>query len=82
VTYDDNGGFWDHVAPPAGDKWGPGTRVPTLVISPFAKKGFIDETIYDSASILAFIEHRWGLDALGTRDQAAADLTNAFDFTQ
>jgi phospholipase C len=82
VTYDENGGFWDHLPPPAGDKWGPGTRVPAIVISPFAKKAFVDTTVYDSASILAFIEHRFHLQPLGTRDQSAADLTNAFDFTQ
>jgi acid phosphatase len=82
VTYDENGGFWDHVAPPAGDKWGPGTRVPTLVISPFARKGFVDATVYDTSSILALIEHRFGLAPLGTRDAAAADLSAAFDFTQ
>ena len=82
VTYDENGGFWDHVAPPAGDKWGPGTRVPTFVISPFAKKGFVDPTVYDAASILALIEHRWNLAPLGTRAKAAADMTNAFDFSQ
>ena len=82
VTYDENGGFWDHVAPPAGDRWGPGTRVPTMIISPFAKKGFVDKTTYDTTSILALIEHRWGLAPLGSRDQGAADLTNALDFTQ
>ena len=82
VTYDENGGFWDHVAPPPGDKWGPGSRVPTIVISPFAKKGFVDTTVYDAASILALIEHRFNLAPLGTRDKSAADLTNAFDFTQ
>jgi acid phosphatase len=82
ITYDENGGFWDHVAPPAGDQWGPGTRVPTLVVSPFAKRGFVDQTVYDTASILALIEHRWSLAPLGTRDAAAADLSNAFDFTQ
>jgi phospholipase C len=80
VTYDEGGGFWDHVAPPAGDRWGPGTRVPTIVISPFARKGYIDSTAYDVTSITAFIEHRWGLAPLGTRDANAADLTNAFDF--
>lgn len=73
VTYDENGGFWDHVSPPAGDQWGPGTRVPTLVVSPFAKKGFVDTTVYDTSSILALIEKRWGLEPLGTRDRAAAD---------
>jgi phospholipase C len=82
VTYDENGGFWDHVPPPAGDEWGPGTRVPTFVVSPFAKKAFVDTTVYDTSSILALIEHRWGLDPLGSRDAAAADLTNAFDFAQ
>jgi phospholipase C len=82
VTYDENGGFWDHVSPPAGDRWGPGTRVPTIVISPFARKGFVDTTSYDASSILALIEHRFGLDPLGARDAAAADLTAAFDFTQ
>jgi phospholipase C len=77
VTYDEFGGFWDHVSPPSGDRWGPGTRIPTLVISPFAKPGFVDHTVYDSASILALIEHRWALEPLGTRDATAADLTNA-----
>jgi len=80
VTYDEHGGFWDHVAPPPGDKWGPGTRVPAIVISPFARKGYVDSTVYDTTSITALIEHRWNLAPLGTRDGAAADLTNAFDF--
>jgi phospholipase C len=77
VTYDENGGFWDHVAPPSGDKWGPATRVPTMVIAPFAKTGFVDHTIYDTTSITATIEHRWGLAPLGTRDANAPDLGNA-----
>jgi phospholipase C len=80
VTYDEGGGFWDHVAPPSADRWGPGTRVPTLIVSPFAKKGFVDSTVYDASSILALIEHRWGLSALGTRDAVAADLTASLDF--
>jgi phospholipase C len=78
VTYDENGGFWDHVSPPKGDRWGPGSRVPAIIISPFAKKGFIDHTTYDTTSILAFIEHRFGLSPLGTRDAAANDLSAAF----
>jgi phospholipase C len=80
VTYDENGGFWDHVSPPIGDQWGPGTRVPAIIISPFAKKGFVDHTSYDTTSILKFIEKRWSLPALATRDAAVNDLTNAFDF--
>jgi phospholipase C len=82
ITYDENGGFWDHVAPPVIDRWGPGSRVPTLVISPLAKHGFVDHNIYDTSSILALIEHRWGLAPLSTRDAAANDLRNAFDFKQ
>jgi phospholipase C len=79
ITYDENGGFWDHVAPPVIDKWGPGTRVPTLVISPLARRGYVDHTTYDTSSILALIEHRWGLRALTARDASANDMRNAFD---
>jgi len=81
VTYDENGGFWDHVAPPKRDRWGPGSRVPAIIISPFAKRGFVDHTMYDTMSILALIEHRFGLTPLGTRDAAANDMFAAFDFT-
>jgi len=79
IAYDENGGRWDHVAPPKGDRWGPGTRVPAIIISPYAKRGFVDHTQYDTTSILKFIETRWGLAPLGTRDAAAYDLSNAFD---
>lgn len=82
VTYDDYGGWYDHVPPPKIDRWGPGGRVPLLVISPWAKKGFIDRTLYDTTSLLKFIETRWNLPPLATRDAAANDLANAFDFTQ
>ena len=82
ITYDDFGGWYDHVAPPVIDRWGPGGRVPLLVISPYARKGYIDSTFYDTTSLLKFIETRWNLEALGERDAAAADLTNLFDFTQ
>jgi phospholipase C len=81
VTYDENGGFWDHVAPPVIDKkWGPGTRVPALIISPFAKKGFIDHTQYETVGILSLIEKRWGLAPLADRDKNASPLSNAFNF--
>ncbi len=79
VTYDENGGFWDHVAPPVKDRWGPGSRVPALVISPFAKRGFVDHTEYDTTSILKFIEKRFNLKPLAERDANANDLSNAFD---
>ena len=79
VTYDENGGLWDHVAPPKTDKSGPRTRVPTLIISPYAKKGFVDHTVYDTTSILKLIETRHHLEPLGSRDAGVADLTNALD---
>ena len=77
ITYDENGGFWDHVAPPKGDRWGPGTRVPAIIVSPYARRGFVDHTPYDTTSILKLIETRWQLQPLGTRDAAANDMTNA-----
>jgi acid phosphatase len=88
VTYDENGGWWDHVAPPKGDRWGPGTRIPAFIISPFAKRGFVDHTQYDTGSILRFITERFDLPKLAgltQRDDALrahgaapmGDLTNA-----
>jgi len=77
VTADENGGFWDHVEPPHRDAYGPGTRVPTLIISPYAKKGFVDKTVYDTLSILRTIELSFGVTALGKRDAEAKDLSNA-----
>jgi acid phosphatase len=82
VTADENGGAWDHVAPPKGDRWGPGLRVPALIVSPYAKKGFIDHTVYDTTSILRLIETRFDLKPLGERDARANNLLNAFDFAQ
>ncbi|HKC48205.1 MAG TPA: alkaline phosphatase family protein [Gemmatimonadales bacterium] len=82
ITYDEHGGFWDHVAPPVVDRWGPGIRVPTLVISPLARRHFVDHNLYDTTSILALIEHRWGLQPLTDRDANANDMVAAFDFTE
>jgi phospholipase C len=84
ITYDENGGFWDHVAPPTdskhSDKWGPGTRVPAIIISPLAKRHYVDHTLYDTTSILSTIERRWNLEPLGDRDANANDLRRAFTF--
>ncbi len=82
VTYDENGGFWDHVGPPKMDQWGPGSRVPALIISPYAKKGYVDHTVMDTTSILAFIENRYGLAPLGTREGQTGNMLSAFDFSQ
>jgi acid phosphatase len=64
VTYDENGGFWDHVAPPKADRWGPGLRIPAIIISPFARKGYVDHTQYDTNSILRLITKRFALPVL------------------
>ncbi|MGI0084482.1 MAG: alkaline phosphatase family protein, partial [Nitrososphaerales archaeon] len=82
VTWDDYGGFYDHLAPPRVDQFGYGFRVPCLVISPYAKQGFIDSTLNDHTSILKFIENRFGLSPLSTRDAAASGLEEAFDFAK
>jgi phospholipase C len=82
VTYDENGGFWDPVAPPQGDRWGPGSRIPTVIASPHAKKSFVDHTVYDTTSILQFISKRFGIELLpGIRTQFG-DLQNAFAFSE
>ncbi len=73
VTVDENGGWWDHVAPPKGDRWGPGTRIPALVISPHAKRGHVEHTVYDTGSIQRFLNRRFGLQPLpgiALRDRA------------
>ncbi|ACK50644.1 acid phosphatase [Methylocella silvestris BL2] len=64
VTYDENGGFWDHAAPPKADRFGPGSRIPALIVSPFARKGFVDHTRYDTTSILRLITKRYNLPKL------------------
>lgn len=80
LTWDDFGGFYDHVPPPGVDQFGLGPRVPLLIISPFAKKGVVSHTQYEFSSFLAFLETRFGLAALTSRDAAAANMTDSFDF--
>ena len=93
ITVDENGGWWDHVAPPKGDRWGPGTRIPALVVSPHAKRGHVDHTVYDTGSIQRFLNRRFGLEPLPgivMRDRAMrdaggpapGDLTAALDFAR
>jgi phospholipase C len=82
LTYDENGGYWDHVPPPAGDRWGPGTRIPALVVSPLAKRGHVDKTSYDTTSILKLITRRFGLEPLPGVRANAGDLSNAFSFRE
>jgi phospholipase C len=81
-TYDDWGGFYDHVEPPAVDRFGYGFRVPALLVSPYARKGHVDSTQLDFTSGLAFIAENWGVDPLATRDANANTFMSAFDFEQ
>jgi phospholipase C len=82
LTWDDWGGWYDHVPPPQVDGLGYGFRVPCLIISPFARQGLIDDTQADFTSILKFIETVYGVQPLSTRDAMANDLMGAFDFGQ
>ncbi len=78
VTYDENGGYWDHVAPPKGDRWGPGTRIPTIIISPFSKTNYVDHTYYDTTSILKLITQRFSLESIQGVRATTGNLSNAF----
>lgn len=92
ITFDENGGWWDHVAPPKGDRWGPGSRIPTLLVSPHVRKGHVDHTQYDTGSILRLISRIFNLSVLPglkQRDEALiknhhlpmGDLTAALEFS-
>jgi phospholipase C len=82
LSYDDWGGWYDHVKPPQVDKYGYGFRVPALLVSPYAKRGFIDNTQLDFTSILRFIENNWGLRPLTARDAHANSIATGLDFKQ
>ncbi len=79
ITYDENGGLWDHVPPPQGDRFGPGTRIPAIIISPFARKHYIDSTVYDTTSIAKLITRRYNLTPLPGVRAGVGDLTAALD---
>jgi phospholipase C len=83
VTWDDYGGFYDHVPPPQVDDFGFGIRVPMLLISPYAKRGVVSSELGEFSSVLRFIEDNWGLgERLTRRDRRATPLLSAFDFSQ
>ena len=81
-TYDDWGGWYDHVAPPDVGEHGYGFRAPALLVSPYAKRGYIDHTQLDFTSILKFIEENWNVAPLASRDGNAVSFMDAFDFSQ
>jgi phospholipase C len=81
ITYDDWGGWYDHVPPPQVDEYGYGFRVPTMLVSAYARQGHIDHTQLDHTSILKFIESNWDIKPLAARDAQANNITSAFDFS-
>ncbi|HET7831121.1 MAG TPA: alkaline phosphatase family protein [Candidatus Limnocylindrales bacterium] len=81
-TYDDWGGWYDHVPPPQVDQYGLGFRVPSLLVSSMAKQGYIDSTQHEFASIVRFITDNWNLASVGSRDAAASSIVEAFAFDQ
>jgi phospholipase C len=82
VTYDDWGGWYDHVAPPVVDADGYGFRVPAFLVGGYARRGHIESTTLDYTSILRFIQDNWGLEPMAERDRAANSIVGAFDFDQ
>jgi phospholipase C len=82
LTWDDYGGFYDHVPPPQVDDFGFGIRVPMIVISPYAKRGHVDHRLGEFSSVLRFIEDNWSLTQLTHRDRDAENMSYDFDFAQ
>ncbi len=82
LTWDDFGGFYDHVPPPHYDLYGLGPRVPTIVISPWARSGYVFHDTLEFASVLRFIETVFDVPPLTSRDAQANDMLGAFDFDQ
>jgi phospholipase C len=82
LTWDDFGGFYDHVPPPRIDTFGLGFRVPLLVISPYARRGFIDHRTEEFSSVLRFIEQDYSLPPMTKRDANTPDMSADFDFSQ
>jgi phospholipase C len=82
ITWDDYGGFYDHVAPPQVDRLGLGFRVPCLVVSPYAKRGVVDHELHEHTSLVRFAERVHGIAPMTARDAGAGDFATAFDFKQ
>jgi phospholipase C len=88
ITWDDWGGWWDHVTPPEVEKWTDGTqfrfggRVPCLVLSPYARKGYVSKARHSHVSLVRFCEVTFGLRSLNSRTAASDGMEDCFDFTQ
>ena len=88
ITWDDWGGWWDHVTPPNVEKWTDGTqfryggRVGCLVLSPYARAGYVSKTRHSHVSLLKFCENNFGLPSLNARTKASDGMEDCFDFRQ
>jgi len=82
INWDDWGGWYDHVVPRSIDNMGPGFRTPLIVVSPYAKHGYVSHVVFETAGLLTFMEKNFGLPSLGTRDATANDLSDCFDYSQ
>jgi phospholipase C len=82
ISWDDWGGWYDHVAPTKVDAMGPGFRVPLLIVSPYAKHGYVTHKNHEASGFIAFIEHNFDLGTLGTRDAGTDAFDDCFDYTQ
>lgn len=88
VTWDDWGGWFDHVNPPEVEQWSDGTqfrygsRVPCLVISPYARQGYISKVLHSHVSLVRFCEMTFGIQPFNARDQSADGMQDCFDFAQ
>ena len=82
ISWDDWGGWYDHVSPTRVDAMGPGFRVPLLVVSPYAKHGYISHNIHEASGFISFIEHNFDLGTLGARDAGSDAYSDCFDYTQ
>ena len=82
ISWDDWGGWYDHVSPTKVDAMGPGFRVPLLIVSPYAKHGYITHHFHEASGFIAFIEHNFDLGTLGARDAGTDAFSDCFDYTQ
>ena len=82
LFWDDIGGYYDHVPPPQVDRFGLGPQVPLLIISPFAKPGYVSLTLSEPSSLLKFVETRDHLPPLTARDRNTSDMLDSFNFSQ
>jgi phospholipase C len=82
IAWDDWGGWYDHVVPPQVDSMGLGARVPLIIVSPYAKHGYISENVHEFSGFITYTEETFGLGNLGQRDVKADDFADCFDYTQ